>query len=125
MTFEEIDVKVVTTFSFTLRFEGVGISVVNQKMNELVYVSFRGLELRYTDSTTNYKYSLICQWIQIDNQLFGGVFPIILYPTKTLKSEKDLEATPNLQLEAVVLKEQGMLIRISHYTENIENSKCM
>lgn len=51
--FEAVDVDVVTTFSFGLSLEGIGISVVNKKMQELIYASFRGVTAKYSDSTTN------------------------------------------------------------------------
>lgn len=69
--FEAVDVDIVTTFSFGVDFEGVGISIVTHKMQELVYVSFRSVSATYTDSTTSIAYDLGVKWIQIDNQLFG------------------------------------------------------
>lgn len=63
--FEAVDVDVVTTFSFGISLEGVGISVVNKKMQELIYASFRGLTAKYSDSTTNVAYDVSCKWIQV------------------------------------------------------------
>lgn len=51
--FEAVDVDVVTTFSFGVSLEGIGISIVNKRMQELVYASFRGVTAKYSDSTTN------------------------------------------------------------------------
>lgn len=63
--FEAVDVDVVTTFSFGVSLEGVGISIVNKKMQELIYASFRGLTAKYSDSTTNVAYDVSCKWIQV------------------------------------------------------------
>ncbi|GAA5878824.1 hypothetical protein JCM1840_000727, partial [Sporobolomyces johnsonii] len=105
--FEAVDVDVVTTFSFGLSLEGIGISVVNKKMQELIYASFRGLTAKYSDSTTSVAYDLGIKWIQIDNQLFGGLYPILLYPSVIPKDGKELEIHPSLQASAVVLKDEA------------------
>ncbi|GAA5992083.1 hypothetical protein JCM10908_000736 [Rhodotorula pacifica] len=105
--FEAVDVEVVTTFSLGINFEGVGISLVNKKMQELVYASFRGFTASYSDSTTNVAYEIGIKWIQIDNQLFGGLYPILLYPSVIPKDSKELEIRPSLQASAIVLKDEA------------------
>lgn len=107
--FEAIDVDVVTTFSFGISLEGIGISVVNKKMQELVYASFRGVTAKYSDSTTNVTYDLGIKWIQVDNQLFGGLYPILLYPSVIPKDGKELEVHPSFQACVIVLKDEGPL----------------
>ncbi|GAA5849449.1 hypothetical protein JCM5353_001982 [Sporobolomyces roseus] len=107
VVFEEVDVDNVTTFSFSLNLEGIGMSVVNKSMQELVYASFRGLTAKYSDSTTNVAYELGIKWIQIDNQLFGGIFPILLYPSVIPKDGKELEVHPSLQASAIILKDRA------------------
>ena len=102
--------NVVVNFTFDLVLEGVGISIVNKRMNEMIYVSFRGLELSFADSTTNQTLRAICKWIQVDNQLPGAVFPILLYPTDLSKDLKELEIRPNFQAFVVMLKDQGKLL---------------
>ncbi|SCV68005.1 BQ2448_126 [Microbotryum intermedium] len=106
-TFEAVDVDVVTTFSFGISFEGIGISLVNKKMQELVYASFRSLTFKYSDSTTNVAYDLSIKWIQVDNQLFGGLYPILLYPSVIPKDGKELEVHPSLQASVIILKDES------------------
>ncbi|ORY90221.1 hypothetical protein BCR35DRAFT_261800 [Leucosporidium creatinivorum] len=105
--FEAVDVDVVTTFSFGVSLEGVGISIVNKKMQELIYASFRGLTAKYSDSTTNVAYDVSCKWIQVDNQLFGGLYPILLYPSVIPKDGKELEVHPSLQASVIILKDEA------------------
>jgi len=105
--FEAVDVDVVTTFSFGLSLEGIGISLVNRRMQELIYASFRGVTARYSDSTTNVSCDVGVKWIQIDNQLFGGLYPILFYPSVIPKDSKELEVHPSLQASAIVLKDEG------------------
>lgn len=107
LEFEAVDVDVTTTFSLNVNLEGIGISVINRKMQELVYASFRGLTARYADSTTSVSYDIAIKWIQIDNQLFGGLYPILLYPSVIPKDGKELEIHPSLQASAIVLKDES------------------
>lgn len=89
--------------------EGIGVSVVTKKPDELLYMSLRGLKLCYNDYASIYSFAIDCKWIQIDNQLFGGLFPIILYPTVVPKDGKELESHPTLQATVSVLKDQSEL----------------
>lgn len=112
--FEAVNVEVVTTFSFGVSLEGIGISLVTKKMQELIYASFRGVTAKYTDSTTNYAYDLGVKWIQVDNQLFGGLYPILLYPSVIPKDGKDLEVHPSFQASVIVLKDEGSPFHLSN-----------
>ncbi len=105
--FEAVDVDTRIIWSFNLELEGVGISIINRNVQELAYVSFKGLEVHYTESDVTTAINLICKWIQIDNQLFGGLFPIVLYPTVLPKDGKDLEVHPTLQVSLIRLKDQS------------------
>ncbi|PWZ02331.1 hypothetical protein BCV70DRAFT_172197 [Testicularia cyperi] len=101
----DVDTNILTAFN--VEFEGVGISLINQNVQELAYISFRGLEMHYTESEVTTAVNVICKWIQIDNQLFGGLFPIVLYPTVIPKDGKDLEVHPTLQASVIMLKDQS------------------
>ncbi|KAF9111925.1 hypothetical protein BGX27_004234 [Mortierella sp. AM989] len=103
--FEVIDVDAVVTFSFQIRLECIGISVLNQRMQELVYLSMTGLETRYTDSNMYQSVNMMVRWLQIDNQLYGGSNPIILCPTQTHKDGKDASAHPTLHSALVRAKD--------------------
>ncbi|CAG8552629.1 14898_t:CDS:10 [Dentiscutata erythropus] len=89
--FEVIDVDLVITLTFQIRLEGIGISVINKRMQELAYASVRGLEFTYNDSTLYQSINFFVKWLQIDNQLYGGIYPIILYPTVIPKETNDSE----------------------------------
>ncbi len=107
MSFDTVQVNDKPTTVFKLDFEGIGLSVVNKHLHELIYVSFRGLTISYTDYPQYYDASLDCKWIQVDNQLFGGLFPIVLYPTVVPKDGKELDSHPTLQLSVAILKDEG------------------
>jgi vacuolar protein sorting-associated protein 13A/C len=94
--------------TISVELEGVGLSVITKSAAELIYLSLRGLTLTYSDYPTYYEGNIDCKWIQIDNQLFGGLFPIILYPTVIPKDGKELESHPTLQSTVAILKDQCM-----------------
>ena len=94
--------------TISVELEGVGLSVITKSAAELIYLSLRGLTLTYSDYPTYYEGNIDCKWIQIDNQLFGGLFPIILYPTVIPKDGKELESHPTLQSTVAILKDKCM-----------------
>lgn len=105
MSFETVLAPEQPTLTVTIDFEGLGISLINRNLQELVYASFRGIKLNYADYPHYYDANLDIKWIQLDNQLFGGLFPIILYPTVVPKDGKELDSHPTLQLSAAILKD--------------------
>lgn len=104
--FETVAVNEKPSFTVMVEVEGIGISVITKRPDELVYLSLRGLTLGYSDYPHYYDAFIDCKWIQIDNQLFGGLFPIIFYPTVVPKDGKELETHPTLQASVAVLKDQ-------------------
>ncbi|SCV00936.1 LANO_0F09296g1_1 [Lachancea nothofagi CBS 11611] len=90
----EEDKNIFTKFIVSL--EGVGISLINTRLQELCYITLSGLELRYNESDLYQTVSVKLKWMQIDNQLFGGIFPNILYPTAIQKNLKELNNHPVL-----------------------------
>jgi vacuolar protein sorting-associated protein 13A/C len=106
---QQYDTEPVATkpnMTISVELEGVGLSVITKSATELIYLSLRGLTLTYSDYPAYYEANIDCKWIQIDNQLFGGLFPIILYPTVIPKDGKELESHPTLQTTVAVLKDQ-------------------
>lgn len=105
MGFEAETVSDKANFLIMVELEGIGLSIVTKRPDELLYLTLRGLRIGYNDYPTYYEMSLDCKWIQIDNQLFGGIFPIILYPTVVPKDGKELESHPTLQTNLAILKD--------------------
>ena len=85
-----------TTFKAQIRLAGVGISLINRQMRELAYVTFRDVELRYNESALYQTLNATIKWIQIDNQLYGGIFPLVLYPSVVPRTGKEIDVHPNL-----------------------------
>lgn len=89
---KEMDSEV--TFKAQLRLAGIGISLVNKQLRELLYLTFREIEIKYGESELYQTLNSTIKWIQIDNQLYGGIFPILLYPSVVPKTGKEMEAHP-------------------------------
>ena len=92
--FEVKQIESEVNFKAELRLAGFGISLVNSKLKELIYVTFREMDLKYGDSKLYQTVNFTVKWIQIDNQLYGGIFPILLYPSVVPKTGKEMEAHP-------------------------------
>lgn len=92
--FEVKQIESEVSFKAELRLAGIGISLVNSKLRELLYLTFRDIDFKYGDSKLYQTLNLTVKWIQMDNQLYGGIFPILLYPSVVPKTGKEMEAHP-------------------------------
>ncbi|KAL8692671.1 MAG: hypothetical protein Q9218_002344 [Villophora microphyllina] len=93
-SFEVKEQESEVTFKAQLRLAGIGISLVNKNLRELLYLTFREIEFKYNDSRLYQTLNATIKWVQIDNQLYGGIFPILLYPSVVPKTGKEMEAHP-------------------------------
>jgi len=86
--------------------EGIGVSFINSARSmELAYLVLQDIRIKVRETETEYTSSLEVRWIQLDNELFGGFYPIILYPTVVPKTEKELADHPIFNLSGVLLKD--------------------
>lgn len=86
--FEVKDQDTGATLMAQLKLSGIGISLINAQLRELAYINLRDVQVRYSDSPLIQTVSLSVKWIQIDNQLYGGIFPMILYPSVVPKKAR-------------------------------------
>lgn len=103
--FETADITPVTSLTAAISLEGIGISVIDKRLRELVYASFRGIDITYEETQLQRDYGLIVRWIQLDNQLDGALFPVLFGPTDLPTDPKEIELRPNLQIQANVIKD--------------------
>lgn len=105
------------TMKAGIRFAGVGISLINSQLRELVYVTWRDIELKYTDSPLYQTVALTVKWIQIDNQLYGGIFPLLFYPSVVPKTGKEMEAHPIFRSTLTRVKDDSYgVLYIKYFT---------
>ncbi|KAJ7038206.1 vacuolar protein sorting-associated protein 13 [Mycena alexandri] len=104
--FDAITEEVHPTLAFTVDFAGIGISLVNKKMVEVIYMSMLALKFEYTNSEVAQAVNLSCGTLQIDNQLHDALYPVILQPTPIPKGSNGTTALPTVQASVIWLKDQ-------------------
>lgn len=102
---KELDTDI--TFRAQLKLAGIGISLINAQPRELAYVTFRDITLRYSESPLYQTIAASIKWVQIDNQLYGGIFPMILYPSVVPKNTKETEAHPSVHAMITRVKDDS------------------
>ncbi|TWU78464.1 hypothetical protein ED733_008917 [Metarhizium rileyi] len=105
--FEVKDQDTGATFRAQLKLSGIGISLVNAQLKELAYITFRDVQLRFSDSPLIQTVSLAVKWMQIDNQLYGGIFPMVLYPSVVPKKANEVDAHPSLHAMVSRVKDES------------------
>jgi vacuolar protein sorting-associated protein 13A/C len=105
--FEVKEISSEVTFKAQLRLGGIGISLINHHLKELVYLTFRDIEVKYEESKLYQTLSTAIKWIQIDNQLYGGIFPILLYPSVVPKTGREMEAHPIVNATVTRVKDDS------------------
>ncbi|RCI04898.1 hypothetical protein CU098_003059, partial [Rhizopus stolonifer] len=97
--FQVADVDMSVNAVFQIQLKELGISFINRHLQELAYVTFKGIDLKLTDSALYHSLRWSIDWVQIDNQMYGSVFPILLYPTNsTNQGNKKDKILPTMQL---------------------------
>ncbi|PQE10057.1 Vacuolar sorting-associated 13 protein [Rutstroemia sp. NJR-2017a BVV2] len=95
------------TFKAQLKLAGIGISLINTQLKELAYITFRDIAFKYTESPLYQTVSASIKWVQIDNQLYGGIFPMILYPSVVQKNTRETEAHPSFHAMVTRVKDDS------------------
>lgn len=96
-----------TTFQAQLKLSGIGISLINQQLKELAYITFRDVEFKYIESALHQIVVTNVKWIQVDNQLYGGLFPMILYPSVVPKKAEEIALHPSLHAQVIRVKDDS------------------
>ena len=103
------------TFRAQLKLAGFGISLINSHLKELAYITFRDLTLRYSESPLYQTVSTSIKWIQIDNQLYGGIFPMIVYPSVVPKVYAETEQHPSFHAQITRVKDDSYGVQYIKY----------
>lgn len=105
--FEAVTEEVLPTLSFGVDFAGIGVSLINRRLVEVVYISIDTLKFDYTNSTIAQAVNVSCGALQIDNQLHDAIFPVVLQPTPLVKEASGVAALPTVQGSVIWLNDQG------------------
>jgi vacuolar protein sorting-associated protein 13A/C len=95
------------TLTFTLDLEGIGLSLMNWKMLEVVYLSMNSLKFEYSSSLVAQAVNLSLGLLQIDNQLHDAIYPVLLQPTPIPKEASAVASPPTIQASAIWLNDEG------------------
>jgi len=101
--FEAVTEVVTSSLAVMVDLAGVGISLINKRMVEVIYLVMDNIKVEYTNSTVAQSVNLSCGTLQIDNQLHEAIFPVILQPTPIAK---EAGALPTVQASLIWLKDQ-------------------
>ncbi|KAI6162193.1 vacuolar protein sorting-associated protein 13 [Pisolithus thermaeus] len=105
--FEAVVEDLTSIITVTVDLSGIGISLMNRKVVEVVYISLDSLQLEYNESPISQAVTVSCGSLRIDNQLHEAVYPVILQPTPITKEARGLAgAPPTIQASFVWLKDQ-------------------
>ncbi|OSX67568.1 hypothetical protein POSPLADRAFT_1064162 [Postia placenta MAD-698-R-SB12] len=104
--FEAVQEEVHPEMVVSLDVEGVGISLINRKMTEVVYLSANALKFEFVDSAVSQSVNVSCGVLQIDNQLHDGLFPVVLQPTPISKESSGVASLPTIQGSMIWLKDR-------------------
>lgn len=105
--FEAVTEEVPPTFSFDIDFAGIGISLVNRKMVEVIYLTANELKFEYNNSPISQAVTISCGALEIDNQLHEALYPVVLQPTPIPREANGVAALPTVQASVIWLKDQG------------------
>lgn len=106
--FEAVTEEVETSLSVMVDLGGIGVSLVNKRMVEVIYATIDNFKFEYTDSTIAQAINLTCGHLQVDNQLHEALYPVILQPTPIPKDTSAVGALPTVQASTIWLKDQGL-----------------
>jgi vacuolar protein sorting-associated protein 13A/C len=108
--FEAVAPEAPPSLALDLELAGIGISLINRKMIEVVYITIDTLKFQYTNSAIAHAVNLSCGILQIDNQLHDAIYPVILQPTPIVKELSSVAALPTVQLSVIWLNDQGGMV---------------
>ena len=75
--FEAVTHDEVPSFVFNLELAGIGISLINRKVVEVLYVTMDNLKVAYAAGKSASSVEISCGTLEIDNQLHDALFPVI------------------------------------------------
>ncbi|OAD68026.1 hypothetical protein PHYBLDRAFT_57710 [Phycomyces blakesleeanus NRRL 1555(-)] len=104
--FEAVEMNLILNLIFKIEIKQIGLSFINRRLDEIAYITLRGLNVSFKDSNVYQSLRWSIKWIQIDNQLPGSAFPILLYPTNVTR-EGNHEILPTLQLAVDRVKDDS------------------
>ncbi|XP_061458181.1 intermembrane lipid transfer protein VPS13D isoform X3 [Rhineura floridana] len=107
---------------------GIGLSLVNKVPEELIFASFTGINVHFTQLSMSQLLELSVQDMQVDNQLLRTTQPFMLFLTPKTGENEAAETGPAVQLNAMKFPSKSpltdiykhLMITASKFTVQIE-----
>ncbi|XP_070615164.1 intermembrane lipid transfer protein VPS13D isoform X2 [Erythrolamprus reginae] len=107
---------------------GIGLSLVNKVPEELIFASFMGISVHFTQLSASQVLELSIQDVQVDNQLLRTTQPFMLFLTPLLGENEAAETGPAVQLNAMKFPSKSplsdiykhLMVTASRFTIQIE-----
>ncbi|XP_022090239.1 vacuolar protein sorting-associated protein 13D-like isoform X2 [Acanthaster planci] len=96
---------------FFLR-DGLGLSLVNNTPEEVLYILLSGLEVRHVSTQQEISLKVQIKNIQVDNQLTGAQKPVVLFVTPNQDDKPSVSSTPALSMVATKLPSSHEMVDI-------------
>ncbi|KAF8516153.1 hypothetical protein BU17DRAFT_51124 [Hysterangium stoloniferum] len=106
-SFEAVTTEEEPSLNVRIDLAGLGVSMINRHMVEVVYMSLRKLDLEYSRTLTAQAITVACGVIQVDNQLHDAIYPVALQPSPLPKEEGMTVPPPAIQASVTFLNDQG------------------
>ncbi|OSD03423.1 vacuolar protein sorting-associated protein 13 [Trametes coccinea BRFM310] len=103
--FEAVQETVSPVLTIVFDLHGIGVSLINRRMVEVVYLSLNALKFEYAKNPLAQSVNLSCGTLQIDNQLHDALFPVVLQPTPISQDSK-VAALPTVQASMIWLNDE-------------------
>ncbi|KAJ2694413.1 Vacuolar protein sorting-associated protein 13, partial [Coemansia spiralis] len=97
---------------------GIGVSLISRHVREILYATLSDVEVRLTDAASSQTLRVAARWLQIDNQLYGALFPIVVYPTllgAAAAAAAGAQSPPALQAVMVRAKDRPFGVEYFRY----------
>jgi vacuolar protein sorting-associated protein 13A/C len=106
--FEAVTEEIPPSMTIRLNLLGIGMSLINRQLLEVVYLSLSALTVEYATSSVMQSVTLACGSLQLDNQLHDAIFPVVLQPTPLGREAGGVAALPTVQASLIWLTDQSL-----------------
>ncbi len=118
--FEAVEENVPLSLIVKLEMKGLGVSLMSQKLVEVVYLSLRDLSIEYSSSSLLQSVTVSCGMLQVDNQLHDAQFPVVLQPTPMPKDLQMVAALPTAQASVILVNDKSKFHLLCHIERNVD-----
>ena len=118
--FEAIEQEATPSLTVLLSLEGIGLSLINRSIIEVIYLSARALKVEYMNSDVSQSIDLSIGHLQVDNQLPEATFNVVFQPTPI--NRQGAPKLPTVHASVIILNDRCKLLGVYRIFSNSEHS---